>query len=248
MRKKVLVVALALILIVGLLIAYSYYSFKCDIYNQELVDFTIELLKGNVSYDDIKEQDFPEQIVEACLNYYSKKFYGEEDLILVFSHKDYYDSFYHEIKEFYDSGHEYRNLFDLPSKFDTVREYYFFESYDSLTDEELLLVQEMSLYLGYSGVTTNYSYIVKDNNLYVKAIDMQFEDGICTLNYNGFSRVIPKSSLEKNIRSCLQANDAIQSLPIKLVSKSSDLDMYSLGSLGTFSFEKQFGKYVAVNF
>ena len=83
MNVGIIVLVIACLFLGGRLL-YTSYMDKCEIYNQNIIDFTVEMIKGNKSLEDIDTLDANDSVKESLRKYYNDTFYLEGELILVY--------------------------------------------------------------------------------------------------------------------------------------------------------------------
>ena len=69
---------------------YDYYINECELYNENIVEFTIEMIKGNKSLEDIDTLDANDSVKESLRTYYNDTFYADDDKILLYDDIDFW--------------------------------------------------------------------------------------------------------------------------------------------------------------
>lgn len=244
-KRTVIGVIIVAILFVASYLGYSYYSYKCDIYNQIILGEVQDVMKGNVSYNEIETLDVPDIIKEQLKDYYDETFYKDEDKIFVLGNIDIYDRIKDDISNAYLS---YSDMFSyLRETYGEMLDFYLSSS-DNLTDEELIKISEINFYFMYQNKPTNHKYIKENNNLYILVSDLTFNKGVCECNYDGLTNYIVEDIIEKKVRQSLSLDKNVQDINPVLISENREIDIYNLSKLGSVSFIKKLGKYVSIEF
>lgn len=192
-------------------IIYKNYQYDCEKYNNEIIDFTIELIKGQHSIDEIDTLDANDDVKNSLREYYQNTFYSDDDLILVYEDIDSVISkrkdalnIYNSIKE--TNSFEYNNkvfenitideflnyeisvLFD-PNIWSKDERYYFADIQKLLNNSDINNNSEISL-----------DFINKDGDLYITVNDYMNND---VFIYKGYKIKKESILLEKRIRNSI---------------------------------------------
>ena len=193
---------------IGIRIGIAYKTTENEVYNYQIIDFTTDFLLGRRNYSDIDELDCPDEIKDTLKKWYTDTFYTDDDLILVSENIDIYDSIKGDIKRLYDScesEEEYRNaVFD---RYEEEAMVSYSSGYEGSEEEEqrILNSRRYKEYVYYnnfknSQTKNNFEYVKKDNNLYVYANDVLFDEyGICNCFYDGISFNLYEDIVDKRV-------------------------------------------------
>ena len=211
----IIVLIVASLILAGNLI-FKHLRLENNLYNENIITFTNELIKGNKSLEDIENLEVDKEIKESLINYYNSNFYDEEDLILVFENVSYLDSLYIKASEIsngcYVDGKFDAFMYEVNSKPEGLKLGYTNEDSYTFIEKELELRDEYFTLLLYNpeNVNTN-NYIIKDNNMYIRVSDMYFDNGFCNIVYKGFDLSVVRDTLDKKIISECNSDKAFQS-------------------------------------
>ena len=217
----IIVLVIACLFLGGRLL-YTSYMDKCEIYNQNIIDFTVEMIKGNKSLEDIDTLDANDSVKESLRKYYNDTFYLEGELILVYEDYQLLDEIIKDCEKFrkiatvdgvFDIG-QYEEQIMIASEKKTI------EYMESLTEDER---EEMDSPPLWDYFYSLYEYNNKDRNdlilreegLYVSVNDLVFTNAECIKYYNGFPISIYRDILDKKIKSEIIKDTLYQSIEFK---------------------------------
>lgn len=197
MKNKVLNIVI-IVLVVGCLIlggkiGYDYYMGECEQYNDNIVNFTIEMIKGNKSLEDVDSLDATDEVKESLRQYYNDTFYSDDDLILIYEDVAFFYSNREKLKKIQQSyGEELKSL-----------ECSYYYSYGIVSpdasEDEIKFANLATSYIYLNEKEKNTDGIIEEhNNLYIKLKDLDFKnlDSIYVF-YNGLKININKYGLNK---------------------------------------------------
>lgn len=188
---------------------YKNYMDECEAYNNNIVNFTVELIKGNKSLEDIDALDATDSVKESLRAYYNDTFYADDDLILIYEDVAYFREHKDELKEMQLSYGD--AIYDGESEYF----YQFIDESGNLTEEESKYYDLASTYLYYNEDKNTNGIVEKDNNLYIDPdyLDFSEYDGF-DVYYDGLKIYVNKYMLEKNIRSVRAVDTFFESLGV----------------------------------
>lgn len=197
MYKNRILNLIILVLILGILgvggnIIYKNYQYDCEKYNNEIIDFTVELIKGHHTLEDIDALDANEDVKNSLREYYQNTFYSDDDLILVYEDIDFFYKYKDEIAE---EQKSFGVGFDNPES-----NYFGKYSLTIVETEEEQKYNELAITYNYldEDIESECEFIEKDNNLYVYAKDLDFGSlDIIQLHYKGLNIELNKYGLDK---------------------------------------------------
>lgn len=102
MNIGIIVLVIACLFLGGRLL-YTSYMDKCEIYNQNIIDFTVEMIKGNKSLEDIDTLDANDSVKESLRKYYNDTFYADDELICIYEDIDSVVGQIEKVEDFYNS-------------------------------------------------------------------------------------------------------------------------------------------------
>lgn len=192
-------------LIIGGKIGYSYYLGVCEEYNNSIINFSLEVVKGNKTLEDISLLDASDSVKENLISYYNDSFYTDKDVYVLYDDISYYlanKSRVAEIQEDYgdsilDEGSTY--FLGSVSEDDTDADKKFFELsmqyIDILKDKKDIRVYE------------------ENNKFYIKISSLTFDsNGQEIIYHNGFRFIVREESLEKDFIGFRQQSDIYKNL------------------------------------
>lgn len=192
-------------------IIYKNYQYDCEKYNNEIIDFTIELIKGQHSIDEIDTLDANDDVKNSLREYYQNTFYSDDDLILVYEDIDSLLDKRIDALNIYNSIKE-TNSFKYNNKiFDNITLDKFLHSEISVLCDFNVWTKEERYYFAdiqrvLNGIdlnnssTTNIDFIKDDSNLYITVNDYMNNDEFI---YNGYKIKKESILLEKRIRNSI---------------------------------------------
>lgn len=259
MYKNRILNLIILALILGILgvggnIIYKNYQYDCEKYNNEIIEFTVELIKGHHTLEDIDALDANDDVKNSLREYYQNTFYSDDDLIMVYEDID-------KLVGIIDEVEEYRKGIDAPlfSEEYNLRvdsDFYFFTNYngENITDDLGLSEEEQEHLILLINGLNNYNpensdtkeLVVENGNLYVNVNSMFFNNGSYTCYYKGFKFDVYRDILDKKIRSEILNDTVFQSYERKNVFEEDDLFVVmlkdSLSNTVYFRYDVSFGK------
>lgn len=180
---SIIVLVIACLFLGGRLL-YKNYMDECEAYNNNIVNFAVEMIKGNKSLEDIDSLDATDSVKDSLRTYYNDNFYSDDDLILIYEDVAYFESIKDEIEK---EQRAYGDAF-----FDPDCDYFWNLSVDESgeeVDEETEKYNYVAVnYLYYNKDKNSSEIIKKDNNLYIKSSDLKFNgEDFVDLYYNGLN-------------------------------------------------------------
>lgn len=229
LKNKVLNIVI-IVLVVGCLIlggkiGYDYYMGECEIYNDNIVNFTIEMIKGNKSLEDVDSLDAMEEVKESLRQYYNDTFYSDDDLIVLYDDYNYVLKNKDDIAE---SQKEYgESILDEGCA-------YFLGSLsedDTYTDEEMRYFELKSIYIDILKNEIDERVFEKDNQICIKVKDLQFKNSIDIIIYKGLKFKVFEDSMIKDIPNYRQTSEKFQTFELVQDIKESDILKYNFKNI-----------------
>lgn len=213
MKNRILNIII-LLLVVGCLflggkIGYNYYLDSCEDYNNNVIEFSVGLIKGDKSLEDIEALDVSENVKESLIKYYNSSFYTDKDFYILYDDVAYYlankaqvaaiqeeygDSILNEESTYFlgsvseDASDEDKKFFELSMQY-----------IDILKDKEDSRVYE------------------ENNKLCIDIPSLVFDsNGQDIIYYKGFKFIVRQESLEKDINNYRQNSDIYSTLVEKI--------------------------------
>lgn len=259
MYKNRILNLIILALILGILgvggnIIYKNYQYDCEKYNNEIIDFTVELIKGHHTLEDIDALDANDDVKNSLREYYQNTFYSDDDMILVYEDIDKLENSYAEAKEIQES---------IPFKYGTQEYDYAIEelfidvlygdnsenalNFENNAENNRATILKILQNCNFSIDVKTDTFLVKENNnLYISINDLNFSNGIMSVYYNGVKFDIYRDTLNKKIRSELLNDMVFQSYERKNVFEEDGLFVVmlkdSLSNTIYFRYDISFGK------
>ncbi len=185
--NKIFYILLSIVLVIAICIGLNVYinwrNSECEYNNQKIIDFTVELVKGNKSIEDINSTDFPEKVKNSFLDYYNNNFIEDnsEEVLKLYDSVSYFNSVIPEIKE---------KQVGLGDSFFTDKEGYAYSIAVNESGEDIGIDERYKfVYLNYSYVNedkTSNGIYEKEDCLYIKKSEVFFDDsGKSKLYYKG---------------------------------------------------------------
>ena len=174
---------------------------ECEEYNNNIINFTVDLIKGCKDLSDIDNLDATDEVKNSLRQYYNDTFYAEDELVLIYEDVAYFRSHKEELKK--------KQLTFGEDIYSNECPYF----YEFINESEEVSEEERK----YNGVATSYLYInegkdtlgviEKDNNLYMVASDFNFGtlDGY-NIYFEGLEIYVNKYILDKSFP-LLRVND-----------------------------------------
>lgn len=205
---SIIVLVIACLFLGGRLL-YKNYMDECEIYNNNIVNFAVELIKGNKSLEDIDSLDATDSVKDSLRTYYNDTFYADDDLILIYKDVAYFRQHKDELKEMQLSYGD--AIFDGESEYF----YQFIDESGNLTEEESKYYDLASTYLYYNEDKNTNGIVEKDNNLYIDSdyLDFSEYDGY-DVYYDGLKIYINKYNFDKSIRSVRAEDEFFKTLSV----------------------------------
>lgn len=205
---SIIVLVIACLFLGGRLL-YKNYMDECEAYNNNIVNFAVEMIKGNKSLEDIDSLAATDSIKESLRTYYNDTFYADDDLILIYEDVAYFRQHKDGLKEMQLSyGDEIYN---------TESAYFnqFVNEGDELSEEERKYNHLAVTYLYINEGKNTNGIVEKDDNLYIDSnvLDFSEYDGY-DVYYDGLTIYVNKYMLEKNIRNVRAADTFFESLGV----------------------------------
>lgn len=264
MKNKVLNIII-IVLVVGCLIlggkiGYDYYMGECEQYNDNIVNFTIEMIKGNKSLEDVDSLDATDEVKESLRQYYNDTFYSDDDLILVQENIDDLIKYIPEVKE-YQKQFSKEDL--MSDKYEMAVDNLFVKELskylnetlteEDYTDEDRETSNKIYVYKIYRNYYEETKELVKENNnLYINVKDLTFNDGLYTCYYKGLKFDIIRDVLDNVMQSEIEKSEKYQSIECKSLFKEDGKTIYVLKDFldnkYTFKGSMKFGKLVNIEF
>ena len=189
--NKFLTIIICIIFSVCLLLGCKIYldreTFKKDLYNQDIIDFVVESIKGNRSNESVELLDCNEDIKNTIKDYMNNTFYSEEEEVLIYSGMDFFYKNKEKLKEIQLSyGEEIYNL-ECP----------YYMTYGLIgpdsSQDEIDFSNLATSYLYFNEDKTNPYIIEKENNLYLRIKDLEYNgNDSVTVYYKGLEIIINK--------------------------------------------------------
>lgn len=205
---SIIVLVIACLFLGGRLL-YKNYMDECEVYNQNIINFAVELIKGNKSLEDIDSLDATDSVKESLRTYYTDNFYADDDLILIYKDVAYFRQHKDELKEMQLSyGDEIYNS-------ECGYFYEFIDESGELTEEELKYNNLGLTYLYVNEGKNSNGIVEKDNNLYIdpNVLDFSEYDGY-DVYYDGLTIYINKYNFDKSISSVRAEDEFFESLSV----------------------------------
>lgn len=203
---------------VGGNILYNSYKFSCESYNNNILVFAVEMIKGNRSYDEIDDLDAPDEVKESLRNYYMNSFYTPTDKVLVYEDIDSLLNQKNDVVEYIakvnlpiDSEEFYMQMEE-----DFTSYFYGFEEEENDVDAETEHLIYGLFNISFDSKDSDYLF-VENGNLYAVVDDLVFTNGENISYYGGFKFIIYRDALDKKIRSEIQNDSNYQSFNISSV-------------------------------
>lgn len=187
-----IIVILVVCLMLGCKIYFDKVKSEQDLYNQEVIDFVVDTVKGNKTLAEVESLNCNDSIKCVIKEYINNTFYSDTEELLIYE----------------DIGFFYKNK----EKLDEIQKSYGEEIYNlecpyymtyglvgpDSSKEEIDFSNLATMYLYFNEDRTNSYIIERDNNLYIKVKDINFngQDSI-TLYYKGIEIIVNKYSSNK---------------------------------------------------
>lgn len=218
----VIIILLLLCMIVGSLVFVKYIKMQNDMYNQKILDFSLDVIKGNHSAFDIENSEMPENIKSYLIDFTKNLFYQEDDTLLIAENIDVFRDNIDFIKKV---NYDYNQTgigIDKPSFVLLSDDYglsYLYGIFNAVDEQEITkeIAEDMALYnfcINYTGQETDRLFEIKDNNLYVFLSSLRIVNGYDYIHYEGLEYYIVADTLDKKILSFCKNDSYWQSLNI----------------------------------
>lgn len=205
---SIIVLVIACLFLGGRLL-YKNYMDECEAYNNNIVNFAVEMIKGNKSLEDIDSLDANDSVKEGLRTYYNDNFYADDDLILIYEDVAYFRQHKDGLKEMQLSYGD--AIYDGESEYF----YQFVNEGDDVSEEERKYNHLASTYLYYNEGENTNGIVEKDNNLYIdpNVLDFSELDGY-DVYYDGLKIYINKYNFDKSIRSVRAEDEFFKTLSV----------------------------------
>ena len=193
----------------------DYYMRNVELYNENIIEFSIELIKGNKTLEDIDTLDANDDIKESLRQYYNDTFFEDNELICIYEDMSYFRQHKDKLKEMQLSyGEEINNS-------ECGYFYQFVNEGDDVSEEERKYNHLASTYLYYNEDKKTNGIVEKDNNLYIDPnyLDFSEYDG-SNVYYEGLTLYINKYNFDKSIRNVRAEDEFFKSLTLINVNES----------------------------
>lgn len=218
--KKVLNISIIILLMSSICIVGYLFINKDNIekqkYNDKVVEFTVSLIKGEKSLNDIDTMTVSDEIKNEWISYYNNNFYDEKDTIILYENVKELDIILNEYLKDYNSC-----IVDGVFNREQFREIYVNKIYNA--KEPLINGVEVFKYsdLYSNPILTEKDLSViedgifeKDGNLVVEVGSITGYSDYITKYYKGIKLDIYHNALEKHIRDYRKKSDLYNSIKI----------------------------------
>ena len=200
---------------------YDYYMNECELYNENIVEFTIEMIKGNKSLEDIDSLDATDSVKDSLRTYYNDNFYFDNSLIVLSYDYKLLDELVNECIEFRENSmingvfdEQIFNNFVMDAANKHLIDYYnSVKSDEDFADSPPEFESKYFLW-DYSKKDVN-DFEVKEDSLCISLSKLYFTDGECIKYYKGYPISIYRDALDKKIISEIQISEKYQSISVK---------------------------------
>lgn len=215
----IIVILLVACIILGGKIVIENYKLNCEIYNDNIINFTVEMIKGNKTLEDIDMLDVNESVKNSLRQYYNDTFYNESDKIVLYDDINFWmqnkDLIAEIQKEYGDAILEE----DCPYFFDNISE----DDSDMYSEEDLKFFELSNLYIDILKNNKDNRVFEEDNKICIYVKDLNFDtEGKETIIYKGFKFNIYASSLDKDLVSYHKNSDIYKTIEIKKIIEQED--------------------------
>lgn len=205
---------------VGGNILYKSYKFDCESYNRNILDFAVDMIKGNHSYYEIDDLDAPDEVKESLKNYYLNSFYTSSDKVLIYEDIDGLLDQKNDVVEYIAKVNLPINSEEFYMQMESDFTSYFYGSQEE--ENKIDKATEHLIYglynISFESKDSDYLFIENDN-LYAVVDDLVFTNGENISYYGGFKFTIYRDALDKKICSEIQNDPYYQSYKISSIFK-----------------------------
>lgn len=248
-------------LILGGKIGYDYYMGECEQYNDNIVNFTIEMIKGNKSLEDVDSLDATDEVKESLQQYYNDTFYSDDDLILIYEDVEFLNRNIDMLVKFQESYLK-DGILSEEYMIDVFEEY---SNEVSYAGEDINEEQEPLDYKNEEKIKKLYSIfditkqnntsdniIIKENKLYINSKDISLQNGRQEINYQGYIFNLFEGQLNKKVENDIKQSEKYQSIELKNTLEEDNYIVFVLkdylNNKYTFKGSMKFGKLVNIEF
>ena len=192
---SIIVLVIACLFLGGRLL-YKNYMDECEAYNNNIVNFAVELIKGNKSLEDIDALDANDSVKDSLRTYYTDNFYSDDDKILLYDDVDFWIKNREKIALMQEEYGETILDEGCPYFLGSISE-------DDLllyTEEELKYFELKNIYIDLLKNQIDDRVKEEENELYIYLNDLDFDNlEKETIIYKGLRFDIYRDALEKGI-------------------------------------------------
>ena len=255
LKDKTLSIVIILLFIcslfLGLRFLYLDYNLKTEEYNEDVVNFAVELIKGNKNADNIGVSNFSEEIQNSMLEYYNTTFYIQNEEILVDIELDIINSVIADIEEVIEKS-TVNGVLDNTLYTQNIQEKISNRYSNSVSNVDDVMLWEY-YYDNYDVNNKDVNeFELKDGKLSIMTNDLIFYDGVCRKYYNGFPIEIYRDTLDKLFLSEVRKSEKFQSIEIVYEEDDKKETVYYLkdylGNDYSFLCKYKSGKIVDIEF
>ena len=212
-------VLLLIFIIYIVYIGVNMYNAKIESNNNSFINFTVDLIKGNKTLEDIDNLNVSQDIKDVFNSYYNNHFYKENEEVVVFENLHFLDNIYNTAV---DVGNEsyIDGVFNVDLYQSNLRDKGLISSVLEATgdveDTEIIVNEEYNeLYYLYNPARkSDISYRVENDKLFVNIDDLTFINGSCFVVYKGFEIEVVRDLLDKKRITDVKNDLNIQSISI----------------------------------
>ena len=195
--SNILIIFLLVIILIGsCILTIDYIRFKIDSQNEVILTSILDIIKGNLSLDEVENLDINSDIKEYLISYYKDTFYLDSELIPIYEDYDFFIEHRDELKEIQMS---YEGSFlDMNSGYFYT---YCMINPESSDTEEIKFSELANIYSYLDEDKTDDFIVLQEGILYLRPEDIKFNDiGNMIVHYKGLSIIVNRYVLDKSIR------------------------------------------------
>lgn len=252
-KDRILNIILVILFIFGLFLGVNLlinqYKMDCYIYNKEIIDCSIGVIKGIKSVEDIQLLNSNNQIKEYLLMYYNNTFYTDNEKIVLYDDMVFWNENKNSIAsmqlEYGDSILDEGCPYFLSTISDEELKFY--------SDEDLKYIELSNIYIDILKNQMDRRVFEEDNQICIYVSDLNFNElGEDEIIYKGLRFRLFANSLEKNVLSYHINSDIYQSIEVRNTIKTEDGYRVFLkndyGSDMSILYNTHFGKIIKLEF